>query len=198
MQRGDHRKHALLLGKAQVRLEADKVIDAALRVVAPQLDDGIGLFPRLRVSQTARLEGAVAERIVSAARHDLDGHAALEDVFILKAVYARFLRGRERLPEGIVLLLRHRAVDVVRRPLVVARGEKRRIHVDALKRHERRGGIEKVQRVPVADLFGDGGGERVARQGARGDDDVPLGDGRHLAGDNRDIGMRTDLLCHEL
>ena len=30
----------------------------------------------------------------------------------------------------------------------------------------RRGGIEKVQRVPVADLFGDGGGERVARQGA--------------------------------
>ena len=46
MQRGDHRKHALLLGKAQMRLEADKVIDAALRVVAPQLDDGIGLFPR--------------------------------------------------------------------------------------------------------------------------------------------------------
>lgn len=87
----------------------------------------------------------------------------LEDVFILKAVYARFLGGRERLPEGIVLLLRHRAVDVVRRTLVVARGEKRRIHVDALKRHERRGGIEKVQRVPVADLFGNGGGERVAR-----------------------------------
>ena len=36
-------------------------------------------------------------------------------------------------------------------------------HYEAVKKN---GGIEKVQRVPVADLFGDGGGERVARQGA--------------------------------
>ena len=198
MQRGDHRKHALLLGKAQMRLEADKVINAALRVVAPELDDGVGLLPRLRVAQAARLERTVAERVVPPARHDLDGHTALEDVLILKAVHRRFLGGGERLPESVVLLLRHGAVDVVRRTLVVARGEKRRIHVDALKRHERGGGVEKVQGVAVADLFGDGGGERVARQRARGDDDVPLGDGRHLAGDNRDIGMRTDFLCHAL
>ena len=131
-------------------------------------------------------------------RHDLDGHTALEDVLILKAVHRRFLGGGERLPESVVLLLRHGAVDVVRRALIVARGKKRRIHVDAFKRHERGGGVEKVQRVAVADLFGDGGGERVARQRARGDDDVPLGDGRHLAGNDRDVGMGADLLRHQL
>ena len=181
-----------------MRLESDQIINAALRIVAPQLNDGVRLLPRLRVAQAARLERAVAERIVPAARHDLNGHAALENVLILKAVHFRFLRRGQRLPEGFILLLAHRAVDVVRRALIVARGKKRRIHVDALKGHERGGGVEEVQRVPVTDLFRDGGGERIARQRARGDDDIALGNGRHLAGRDRNIGVRADLLRHEI
>ena len=103
-----------------MRLEADEVVDAALGIVAPELHDGIRLVPGLGVLESAGLEGTVAERIVSAPRHDLNGHTALKNVLILKAVDGSLLRRGERVPEGVVLLRREGAVDVVRRALIVA------------------------------------------------------------------------------
>ena len=41
LKRWDHGEHALLLAPCQVRLEADDVIDSAVGIVAPKLDDGI-------------------------------------------------------------------------------------------------------------------------------------------------------------
>ena len=117
---GDHGKDALLLRKTQMRLEADEVVDAALGIVAPELHDGIRLVPGLGVLESAGLEGSKAERIVSAPRHDLNGHTALKNVLILKAVDGSLLRRGERVPEGVVLLRREGAVDVVRRALIVA------------------------------------------------------------------------------
>ena len=125
VQRGYHRKNALLLREPEVRLEADEVIDAALAVVAPQLHHGKGLVPRPRVLEPARLERPVAQSVASAARHDLNRHAALKNVLVLKAVHRSFLRGRQCLPEGKVLLLGHWAVYIICRTPVVARGKPR-------------------------------------------------------------------------
>ena len=118
-QRRDHGKDALLLAKRQVRLEADNVIQRAPGVVAPELHDGIVVAPGARVAQADRLERAVAQRVLPAAGHDLDRHAALKDVPVLEAVNLRLLGVDQLLPEGQILLPVHGAVDVVRRPLVV-------------------------------------------------------------------------------
>ena len=195
-QRGNHGKDPLLLRKFQVRLEAHDVIDIARRIVLPKLDDGIRLLSRARVGQTDGLERTVAERIDPAPRHDLDRHAALEHILILKAVHLRLLR-RGKLPHKVeVLLLRHTAVDVVRATAVVARGEPRLLHIDGILGHKRRGGIEKVQILRVAEVSGNGVAHRLRGQRTRRHDHGPLGHARDLLGDHGDVRVRAELLRH--
>ena len=145
LKRWYHGEHALLLAPCQVRLEADDVIDSAVGIVAPELNDGIVLSPRARVDKPDGLQWPVAQGVHPAARHDLDRHAALEHAAVIKAVYLRFFSMGQLLDEGEVFVLIHRAVHIVCRPLVVARGEERGIHVHALKRHDGGDGIIEMQ-----------------------------------------------------
>ena len=169
-----------------MRLEADDVIDSAVGIVAPKLDDGIVFSPGARVYKPDGLQRAVAQGIHPAARHDLDRHAALEHSAVVKAVYLRFLRVGQLLDKGKVLVLIHRAVYIVCRSLVIARGEERGIHVHALKRHDRGDGVIEMQvavRAEGSYLLGDS----VARQRPGRDDDLALRYLRRLGAHHLDV-----------
>ena len=101
----DQGEHTLLLAPFQVGLEAHQIVDGAVSVVPPQLNHGVRLPTGLGVGQAAGLQGAEAEGILAPARHDLHGHAALEHVGVLEAVYLGLLRLHQFLPEGQVFLL---------------------------------------------------------------------------------------------
>ena len=196
VQRRDHGEHALLLRKTQVRLEPDEIVDVSGRIVAPELNDSIGLAARRRVPQADGLQGAVAQRVLAAAGHDLDRHAALKDVFVLKAVHLRFLGGGQLPDEGLIFLARHGAVDVIRAPAVIAGGVPRLRHIDGLQRDERRSRVKEMQIIRLAEIAADGLAHGVGRQRARRDDDRPRRDLGHLLGDDRDIRVAADALRH--
>ena len=159
LERRDHGKHAALLPPRQVRLEADHIVYGALGVVTPELHNGIVLPACARVSQPHGLERPVAQRIHAAARHHLNRHTALENAAVVKAVHLRLLRFHKLGDEGEIFILIHRAVDVVRRALIIARGEEGAGHVHAFQRDYGGDGVIKVQVAFGAErgyLFGDG------------------------------------------
>ena len=119
-QRRDHGEYPLLLPKLQVGLEAHQIVDALGRVVLPQLQHRIGLHPGFRVRQAHGLHGAVAQGIQASAGHDLHRHTALENPLVLKAMDLRLLSGDQLFHKGLVLLLIHGAVHIVRCSPVVA------------------------------------------------------------------------------
>ncbi|CAN3960230.1 Phosphate-binding protein, partial [Dysosmobacter welbionis] len=193
---GDHGEHPPLLREFQVGLEAHQVVHRAVGVVSPQLHHGVGLLSRAGILQPPGLQGAVAEGIVAPAGHDLHGHTALKYHLVLKAVDRGLLGRGQLLPEGVVLLLGHGAVDIVRRSPVIPGAEPGLVHVHAL------GGDQGGRRVVEVE-----GGVRpqqgleplrqgVGGQGAGGDDHLPLRDLGHLAGHHGDMGVAADLLRH--
>ena len=190
-ERRDHGKHALLLAPFEVGLAADQIIQRALRVVAPQLEHCIGVPAGLGVGQADGLEDAKAHGVVPAAGVDLDGHAALEHQLVLKPVYGCFLGRGQRVPERVVLLLRKRAVDVVRRAFAVARGDIGGTHVNALRGHDGRGRVKKVQELP-AHLAVDRVEQRVRGQRAGRDHNAPRRDFGHLAVNHLDFRVGFD------
>src|SRR5205085_5655177 len=84
-----------------------------------------------------------------------------------------FLAVEQTLMEGEILVLRHRAVDVVLVPLVPARRHPANVHVDAVAVDDRRDRVEEGERVRTrgrADRFGEkrrgersGGDDGLAR-----------------------------------
>jgi len=160
-------------------------------VVAPELHDGIIIPPGARVAQADRLERAVAQRVLPAAGHDLDRHAALKDCTVVKAVDGRFLCAAQLLHESGVLRLIHGTVDVVGRALVVAAGEKGAVHVHALERDDGGNGIVKMQvelRAEALDL----GRHGIARERAGRNDDLTVRDGVGLGALDGDVRMRAE------
>ena len=164
-ERRDHGEHALLFTEFQVGLAADQIVQRTVRVVAAQLQDRIRVLAGFRVRQADWLKDAEPQRVKAAACVNLDGHAALEHLGILKAVHRRFLGGGQRVPECLVLLAGERAVDVICGALAVAGRLVGRIHIDALRGDDRRGGIIKVQEI-AADLGVDGVKQRIRGQRA--------------------------------
>ena len=146
-------------------LAADQIVQRAVCVVAAQLQDRIRILAGFGVRQTDGLENAEPQRVKAAACVNLDGHAALEHLGVLEAVHRCFLGGGQRVPKRLVLLAGERAVDVIRRALAVAGSFVCGIHVDALSRDDRRGGIVKVQEI-TADLGVDGVKQRIRGQRA--------------------------------
>ena len=177
-------------------LEAHDVVDRPLRVVPPQLDHRVGIPPRPRVGQPHGLHRPVAHRVLPAAGHDLDGHAALEHAAVVEAVHLRLLGGAQLLTERLILLLGHRAVDIIRRPLVVPGREIRAVHVDALEGHDRGGRVVEIQRGPLRVEGGQFLRQRVGREGPGRDDHAALRDVRHLRLRHGDEGMALDALRH--
>ena len=196
MQSRDHGKNALLLREFQMGLEADDVIDGACGVVLAQLYNGIRLAARFRVFQADGLQWAVAQRVDAAAGHDLDRHAAFEHVLILKAVNRRFLCRFERIDKGEVLVLIHRAVDIIRFSTVVSGCKPCLFHVDGREGYERRSGVKEADVVLAAEITLDCGAHRVRGQRTGRDDDRACRDLGFLRLHNGDVGVRLDFFRH--
>ena len=174
-------------------LESHDVVERPVLVVLPQLNDGIALRACARIAQPDGLHRSESERVLASPRHDLHGHAALENAAVVKAVDGRLLCRRERLPERRILISRHRTVDIIRRAAVIARGEKSARHIDAVEGHDRRGRIVEMQ-IFVRTEGGDSVAQGVACQRAGRDDDLAGRDLRHLPRLQRDVRMRADAL----
>ena len=108
-------------------LKADHVVDRAVGVVAPQLHHGVILLPGARIPEAHGLERPVAQRVHAPAGHDLDGHAALEDRAVVKAVHRRFLRAYQRVDKGEILVPVHRAVYIIRSISIPLEGSSKNI-----------------------------------------------------------------------
>ena len=79
LEAGDHAEDLGLRAVLHLGLEADEVVERAERVVAAELDDGVGLHVgRVRVGQADRLHRAEAQGLAAALGHHLDRQAALE------------------------------------------------------------------------------------------------------------------------
>ena len=182
-----------------MRLEAHQIVDGPFRVVPPQLHHGVGLPPCRGVLQPTRLQRAVAQGVLPPPGHHLHRHAALEDALILKAVDLRLLSPAQLPPERLVFVLFQRAVDIVRRPLVVPGRKPCPGQVDALKGHQRRGGVKEVERAALAaDEAHQVLRHGVAGQRAGGHHHLPLRQFGGLPLHNGDVGMVPDGLRHIL
>ena len=184
----------------QLRLEADHVVERAKRIVLPKLHDRVGLDGRVvRVGQAHRLHRPVPQRLRAALGHDLDRQAAVEIGRAFPFLEFGLLAVEQRLDEGLILGLVHRAVDVVlagaaRPDLVVARLEPADIHVDRIEMDDRRDGVEEGERVGAGFLC-DCVSQRRRRQRAGGDDRlVPIcrRQARNFLARDRDQGMRFE------
>ena len=169
-------------------LKADHVIYRAVGIVPPQLDDRVIFMSCARVDKSDRLQRPVAQSVHPAARHDLDRHAALKDPAVVKAVHLGLLSADKLGHEGEILLLRHRAVYIIRCALIIARCEECVIHIDALERDYRGDSVVKVQVAVRAELFYLCR-YRVAAEGACCDDDLALGYFIRLGGDELNVLM---------
>ena len=166
-QRRDHGEHALLLTEFQVGLTADQIVQRAVRVVAAQLQDRIRVsLPVLGSGRPMGLQNAEAQRVEAAGvALTSTGMQPSNTLRVLEAVHRRFLSRGQCIPEHLVLLAGERAVDVICGALAVAGSLVGRIHIDALSRDNRRGGIVKVQEI-AADLGMDGVKQRIRCQRA--------------------------------
>lgn len=131
------------------------------------------------IGEAHRLHRPVAQRLAAAFRHHLDRQAAVEIGRAFPFLEAGLVAGDQRIDEGIVLLLGHRAVDIVLAgsagaDLVVARLKPADVHVDRLGIDDRRDGVEEGERIGArfrADRFGKTGcGQRAGRD----DGEIPI------------------------
>ncbi|MPN12839.1 hypothetical protein SDC9_160159 [bioreactor metagenome] len=126
-------------------LKAHQVVDAAVGIIPAQLYHGVGPAPRPGIVQSPGLQRPVEQCVVAPAGHDLHGHTALKYLLVLKAVDRGLFGGGQSLPKGIVLRLRHGAVDIIRRTLAVAGAHPRGVHIHAVRRNQRRGSVVEMQ-----------------------------------------------------
>ena len=106
-------------------LEADEVIHSSLSVFLSELYHGIRLLAHALIYKSDGLQRSEKKSLSSSASHYLYGHTALKHLEILlllavKLLECRLLSRDKRLPEGIILLLVHRAVYIIGVALVVS------------------------------------------------------------------------------
>ena len=194
---GNHGEHPLLLPEFQVGLEAHQIEHRLFRVVLPQLHHGVGLLPGGRVGKAHGLQRAEAQGVEAPAGHDLHGHTALKDIFVLEAVHLRLLSGHQLPDKGLILSPVHGAVDVVRGAPVVPGLPPGLGHIDGLGGHQGRCRVEKVEIIRLPEVFPDGLGQGIGGQGSGSHDHRPFRDGSHFLLDNGDIGVAADFFRHQ-
>ena len=183
LEAGDRPEHLGLRAVLHLGLEADEVVERAERVVAAELDDGVGLHVgRVRVGQADRLQRAEAQGLAAALGHHLDRQAALEVRGVaLPVLELGLVGGEERVDEGLVLVAVHRAVEVggalgLGLALVVARLEPGLGEVDRVSKCTIGAIASKKASARLVGQRADRLGERGRGQRAGGDDDlVPVG-----------------------
>jgi hypothetical protein len=155
LEAGDHAKDALLLGIAKPRLKSHEVPHAAGAILHAKLDDGVRLAPGAWIDETDGLHRPEAQRLAASSRHLLGGHASLEVRHGVELVRRRLIGGGERIDERLILLARHRAIQVragrSRPPSSPCRSARhgRRRRVDRVVRDDRRDGVVESQRLDV-------------------------------------------------
>ena len=121
------RKSARLLAVLQLGLEADDVPQRAERIVLAQLHDRVRPPAGARVAQADRLHRPEAQGLAARARPSPRSAGSRRNrACRLPLLELGLVAGQQRVDEGVVLRLVHRAVDVVgavaaRARLVVAR-----------------------------------------------------------------------------
>src|SRR3982750_705044 len=102
-------------------LKADEVVGIGHQILLPQLHSRVGLLAVAWVAQTHRLHRPEAKRIAPSAREFLNRQARLEPARLLEALKRNALRADECVVEARILVLAHRAVEIIVAALVVAR-----------------------------------------------------------------------------
>src|SRR5262249_2691490 len=150
---GNAAEDLLLRAIFELGLKSDHVVERAELVVLTKLHDRMGLGRWIvRISQSDRLHGTMAQRLAASLRHHLDRQAAVEiGRRTLPILELGFLARQQRADKRVVLRLAHWAVDVIgagatRAGLVVTRLEPGDRHVDAVSVHYWRNRIEECQR----------------------------------------------------
>ena len=194
-QAGDHAEHALLLAPLEPGLEAHQIVVGGGLVLLAQLHHGVGLSARARVDQPHGLQRAVGQRLAAPGGQDLHGETALEHQLLLEVVQRGQLGLCQCVVEGVVFVLGHGAVQVVAALVIAALAEDLR-HVQRIRRHDGRGGVEEVQRGRAGQLF-QRAAERLVCQRAGGHDAGRVGDFGHQRALDGDVRVVFDLLRHQ-
>ncbi len=146
-------QHARLLAKLQMILKADQVIAVGAQILLAQLHHGPGRPASPRVAQANRLHRAEAQCIAAAPGQHLDGQAALEIVQLLPLFRLGRFGRQQRIEKTVVLRAIHRAVDVIGRSLVPARGKVDALHVDRVGLDDRRDRVVERQMPRAGDAL---------------------------------------------
>src|ERR671932_7673 len=160
-----HDAHA---GELGVLHAGDGAEDASFGVVLPELYGRVGLLAGARIRKADGLHWAEPQRLGAATCDHLDRQTSLEVHVLLEVLYGGELRSHERLDEGVILLLVHRAVQVGSPTLTVTGGEIDFLLVQRLAEDD--GGCRIVEKQGLAGESGDLLRQRVRGQGAGGDD----------------------------
>src|ERR1051326_9095379 len=126
-------------------LEADEVVGVGHQILLPELDGGVRLSSGARVAKSDRLHRPEAQRVAPAPREFFERQTRLEPARLLEALQGHALRRDERVVEARVLLLVHRAVEVVVASLAVARRAEGDLGVDGIGSDYRRDGVVEVK-----------------------------------------------------
>ena len=200
LQAGNHPEDIGLGTVFQLRLEADNIVKRTQRIVLPQLDHGIGLDRGIvGIGQAHRLHRSMTQGLGTAFRHHLDRQAAIEIGNMFPFLEDRLLAFDQRVHKCLVLVLVHRAVDIIlagatRPDLVVPRLEPGNVHVDRIAMNDRCDGIEEGKR-SRSRFLADGFGKPGRRQRSCSDDDIVPLFGRkagHFLANHRDQRLGFD------
>ena len=112
-QPGDQPEHARLLAPFELRLKSDQTEMVAGERVLSQLHDGIRPTPGPGIHESNRFHGTETQRVLTATSHHLDRQASFEETLAINLMDRRQFRPYECLVETVILVGRHRAIQVV-------------------------------------------------------------------------------------
>ena len=169
-------EHPFLLPPAQVGLEPHQIPQLSGFIFLAQLHHSVGAFSGAIVAQSHGFEGTVTHGIFPPLTHFLDGQTTFKKLggFPLEILKFCLFGGTQLLPKSQVLLLIHRAVDVVGIAFVVARGAKCDFHIDRVANDDGTGRIEKAQILQSREAL-QIHRQIVAGEGSGGEDDNAFG-----------------------
>jgi hypothetical protein len=109
----NHAQDARLFGPFQLGLKADQAVVIPRQRILPQLNGRVRVASRSWVREAHRLHRAKAKRVVPAMCHHFDWQAALEELLLVEVVNGRRFCRRHRLIKRLVLVARHRTVQII-------------------------------------------------------------------------------------
>ena len=114
---GNHPEHPALFPPGEVGLEPNEVVGPAMGVLGPELDHGPRAPTGSGIVEPDGLHGAKAQRVAPGSRDLLHRLAGTEEVPLLEVSGVDPLGSEQLVDEGVVLLTRQGAVEIVAAPL---------------------------------------------------------------------------------